>query len=69
MTALQAGPARSADAAHRNPPQVHQVRRRSTPHVVVGALLVLVCALAFAVTALRVDPRTGVLALALLVSA
>jgi hypothetical protein len=64
MTALQAGPARSADAAHRNPPQVHQVRRRSTPHVVVGALLVLVCALAFAVTALRVDPRTGVLALA-----
>src|SRR5262249_10125223 len=39
-------------------------RRRSTPHMLLGAVLVVVCALAFAVTALRVDPRTAVLALA-----
>lgn len=69
MTALQTGPARSADAARRNAPAVHEVRRRSTPHIVMGALLVLACAVAFAVTALRIDPRTGVLALARSVSA
>jgi hypothetical protein len=39
-------------------------RRRSTPHILAGALLVLVCAVGFAVTALRVDARTAVLALA-----
>ncbi len=39
-------------------------RRRSTPHIVVGTLLVLTCAVAFATTALHVDPRTAVLALA-----
>ena len=39
-------------------------RRRSTPHMLLGAVLVLVCALAFAVTGLRVDPRSPVLALA-----
>jgi len=38
--------------------------RRSLPHLLVGAGLVVVCALAFAVTALRVDPRAEVLALA-----
>jgi hypothetical protein len=38
--------------------------RRSTPHMLLGAVLVLVCGLAFAVTALRVDPRTPVLAVA-----
>jgi hypothetical protein len=44
-------------------------RRRSTPHMLLGAVLVVVCALAFAVTALRADPRTSVLALAGPVSA
>jgi hypothetical protein len=34
------------------------------PHILAGALLVLVCAVGFAVTALRVDARTAVLALA-----
>lgn len=39
-------------------------RRRSVPHVLLGSVLVVVCGLAFAVTTVRVDPRTGVLALA-----
>ena len=39
-------------------------RGRSLPHILLGSVLVLVCALAFAVTALRVDPKTAVLALA-----
>jgi hypothetical protein len=69
MTTLHTGPARSADTTRRNPPSANEVRRRSTPHIVVGALLVLVCAVAFALTALRVDPRTAVLALARPVSA
>jgi hypothetical protein len=64
MTTLQSAPGRSADAARRDTPAVSVRRRRSTPHVVLGALLVLACAVAFAVTALRVDPRTAVLALA-----
>jgi hypothetical protein len=37
--------------------------------MLLGAVLVLVCALAFAVTGLRMDPRTGVLALAASVAA
>jgi hypothetical protein len=39
-------------------------RGRSLPHILVGSVLVLVCALVFAVTALRVDPKAAVLALA-----
>lgn len=38
--------------------------RRSVPHLLVGVFLVAVCALAFAVTSLRTDPRAAVLALA-----
>lgn len=44
-------------------------RRRSTGHVVAGAGLVVVCAVIFAVTALRVDPRRPVLAVARSVAA
>ena len=64
MTTLQTGQARQADAVRRDVPAVSVRRRRSTPHIVLGAPLVLACAVAFAVTALRVDPRTAVLALA-----
>ncbi|GIJ62108.1 SAF domain-containing protein [Virgisporangium aurantiacum] len=64
MTSLQTGPARQSDAARRDAPTVSVRRRRSTPHIVLGALLVLACAVAFAITALRVDPRTAVLTLA-----
>lgn len=39
-------------------------RGRSLPHILLGSVLVLVCALTFAVTALRVDPKSAVLALA-----
>src|SRR4051794_3733175 len=39
-------------------------RRRSTPHILLGAVLMVVCGLAFAVTALRVEQRTAVLAVA-----
>lgn len=39
-------------------------RRRSVPHLVVGALLVVVCAVGFAVAASSVDHRASVLALA-----
>lgn len=39
-------------------------RGRSLPHILLGSVLVLVCALVFAVTALRVDPTVAVLALA-----
>ena len=39
-------------------------RRRRVPHLVLGALLVVVCAVSFAVIAGRVDHRTEVLALA-----
>ncbi len=63
MTTLQATPVR-ANADRGPAPTVGLRRRRSTPHMLLGAVLVVVCALAFAVTALRVDPRTGVLALA-----
>jgi hypothetical protein len=44
-------------------------RRRRMPHILAGAMLVLVCAVGFAVTALHVDARTAVLALARAVSA
>src|SRR5690348_6914299 len=63
MTTLQATPVR-ANAERGPAPAVGLRRRRSTPHMLLGAVLVVVCALAFAVTALRVDPRTAVLALA-----
>ena len=39
-------------------------RRRSVPHLAIGALLVVACALGFAVTAARVDHRHPVLVLA-----
>lgn len=39
-------------------------RRRSVPHLVIGALLVVVCALGFALAAGSVDHRRAVLALA-----
>ncbi len=63
MTTLQTAPARTNDQRTTSP-AVGLRRRRSTPHMLLGAVLVVVCALAFAVTGLRVDPRTGVLALA-----
>jgi hypothetical protein len=63
MTILQSGPARTTDQRS-TAPAVGLKRRRSNPHMLLGAVLVVVCALAFAVTGLRVDPRTGVLALA-----
>src|SRR5256885_9838019 len=44
-------------------------RRRRRGPILLGALLVLVGAVAFAVTSLRVDPRTPVLALAAPVAA
>lgn len=63
MTTLQAAPVQAN--AERGPAfAVGLRRRRSTPHMLLGAVLVVVCALAFAVTALKVDPRTAVLALA-----
>jgi hypothetical protein len=45
-------------------PSVGLRRGRSVPHILVGSVLVLVCALTFAVTALRVDPKAAVLAVA-----
>ena len=63
MTTLHTVPAR-ADAERGPAPAVGLRRRRCAPHMLLGALLVVVCALAFAVTGLRVDPRTGVLTLA-----
>jgi len=63
MTTLQATPVR-ANAERGPAPAVGLRRRRSTPHMLLGAVLVVVCALAFAVAGLRVDPRTDVLALA-----
>jgi len=69
MTTLEAT-ARTTDGADRRAPATPGLRRRrSTPHMLLGAVLVVVCGLAFAVTALRVDPRTPVLALAASVSA
>ncbi|MEJ3741732.1 SAF domain-containing protein [Actinomycetes bacterium KLBMP 9797] len=53
-----------ANAERASVPPVGLKRRRSAPHVLLGAVLVVVCALAFGVTALRVDPRTAVLAVA-----
>lgn len=39
-------------------------RRRNPGYVLVGAVLLVTCALVFAVTALRLDPRSAVLAVA-----
>jgi len=69
MTTLQTGPHKADGADRRATPTAGLRRRRSTPHMLLGAVLVVVCGLAFAVTALRVDPRTAVLALAGPVSA
>lgn len=65
MTTLHPVPQRAA-AVDRHPaptPTPGLGRRRSVPHLLLGAALVVLCAVAFAVTALRVDPRTPVLAL------
>lgn len=67
MTILQAAPTRTDDRRTSAPGA--GLRRRSTPHMLLGAVLVVVCALAFVVTGLRLDPRTAVLALARAVSA
>ncbi len=64
MTALQTTPQRATSAERSAMPPVGLRRRRSTSHMLLGAVLIVVCALAFAVTALRVDPRTAVLAVA-----
>src|SRR6266571_6138058 len=63
MTTLQAAPKRTNDQRS-TASGLGLRRRRSAPHMLLGAVLVVVCALAFAVAALRVDPRTDVLALA-----
>lgn len=63
MTAVQTKRAPVGDAPPAAP--VTGLRhRRSAPHMLLGAVLVVVCALAFAVTGLRMDSRTAVLALA-----
>lgn len=59
MTVVEADRRRAVDAA--SPGGLR--RGRSLPHILLGSVLVLVCALTFAVTALRVDPKTAVLAL------
>lgn len=63
MTMLQAT-AQRGNAERTSTVPVGLRRRRSTPHMLLGAVLVVVCALVFAVTGLRVDPRSDVLALA-----
>jgi hypothetical protein len=63
MTTLQTVPPR-ANAERPPVPPLGLQRRRSAPHLLLGAVLVVVCAVAFGLTALRVDPRTPVLALA-----
>lgn len=65
MTMMQTLPHRTTSNGER--PAVAPVglkRRRSTPHMLLGVILVLVCAIAFAITGLRVDPRGPVLILA-----
>src|SRR6266545_7846801 len=69
MTTLHTAAKQPVGAERRATPTPGLRRRRSTPHILLGAVLVVVCGLAFAVTALRVDPRTAVLALAGSVSA
>ncbi|GAA1025633.1 hypothetical protein GCM10009557_00290 [Virgisporangium ochraceum] len=59
MTAAEVDQRRAVQAA-----PVGLRRGRSLPHILMGSVLVLVCALAFAVTGLRVDPKAAVLALA-----
>jgi hypothetical protein len=63
MTVLQPATSR-VHTDESGPAPVGLRRGRSVPHLLVGAVLVVVCALAFAVTSLRVDPRTAVLAVA-----
>jgi hypothetical protein len=63
MTTLQTVPPR-ANAERRPVPPVGWQRRRSAPHLLLGAVLVVLFAVAFGVTSLRVDPRSGVLAIA-----
>ncbi len=63
-TATAGGRGRTAASDRRAAPVPGLRRRRSTPHILLGAVLVTVCGLAFAVTALRVDPRIPVLTLA-----
>jgi hypothetical protein len=60
MTTLQTITPR-ANAERASAPPVGLKGRRSTPHILLGAVLVVVCALAFGVTAVRIDPRTAVL--------
>jgi hypothetical protein len=69
MAAVQTAPHRATEVERAAVPPVGLRRRRSTSHMLLGALLVIVCAVAFAVTSLRVDPRIPVLALAGPVSA
>jgi hypothetical protein len=57
---MEADERRAADVAA----PVGLRRGRSLPHILLGSVLVLVCALTFVVTALRVDPKAAVLALA-----
>ena len=64
MTVMQTLPHGAANGERPAVAPVGLKRSRSTPHVLLGAVLVLVCALGFAVTGLRVDPRGPVLALA-----
>ncbi|SRR6266511_45901 len=64
MTTLHTAAKQPVGAERRATPTPGLRRRRSTPHLLLGAVLVVVCGLAFAVTALRVDPRTPVLAVA-----
>ena len=68
MTTVQTAPTRSNDQ-QTTAPAVDLRRRRSTPHMLLGTVLVVACALAFAVTGLRVDTRIGVLATTRAVSA
>lgn len=63
MTTLQTVLDRQAAAARRDAPGAGVRQRRSTPHIVLGVLLVVACAVTFALTALRVDPRIAVLVL------
>src|SRR3954468_16223179 len=60
MTSTASGLGRAASVAA--PPSPLRRRRRRGP-ILLGALLVVLGAVSFAVTSLRVDPRTPVLAL------
>ncbi|MBT8228008.1 MAG: hypothetical protein HKP61_13385 [Dactylosporangium sp.] len=68
MTTLRPAPTRAGGSTavdtRGGSPTPGLARRRSVPHLLLGAVLVVGCAVAFAGTALRVDPRTPVLAVA-----